>query len=457
MKHFTGDRGLEGEGWTEKIGRALSFPQYTALDLRSMSVSDVDGIARGQLVDHGDESFATRRADDRFENMMRTNWRMPLTWLAVLVICLSGSGCAHRSAAADAGDAYDGSLAGFQAMVERFDRSWPSPTELSSFKGAGGAGLRYAHWAAPDPETRAGVAVFFSGRTEFIEKNIYAYQELLDRNYDVWTLDWRGQGLSERLLPDEPDKGHIDSYQTYVRDAKIFIDEVVRLDEIEDGKKILLAHSMGGAIGTLYLLQNPDSFDKAVFSSPLIRLPDAVNSGLIRAGNRAKIALAPSACAGILTDCLWESEFQAGVDICAIDRGKAGGGLIDPENTERYSHDFQKVAEIECWIANSRRLGLGGPTSGWLRASYDATDRIMEKKTDLRTPLLIVGGGEDDIVSNAGQREFCDDGNPRCCRLEIADAGHELLIESEPFQNEFFEAFDAFVKDGDAQKAFCSR
>ncbi|MDH3664731.1 MAG: alpha/beta hydrolase [Alphaproteobacteria bacterium] len=379
----------------------------------------------------------------------------------VLAICLTGLACTQIVVSAEGGEEprYDGSLDGFRTFALTFDRDWPQPAELAMFEGKDGARLRYAHWPAPDPERRAGVVVFFQGRTEFIEKNIYAYQDLLARNYEVWTLDWRGQGLSERLIADEPEKGHIDSYRTYLDDAEIFLSDIVQLDRIENAQKVLVAHSMGGAIGALYLLGHPDHFDRAVFSAPLIRLPKLVDNKMIRAGNRAKIALSPTACTGIFADCRWRSEFKDGVDVCAIGEGDIADALLDPDNTARYSHDFKKIAEIECWIVNNRpaipSLGLGGTTSGWLRATYKATDKINAGIANLATPLLIVGGEQDDIVSNAGQAAFCDADNPSCCRIEVAKAGHELLIESEPLRKQFISAFDAFVATEESPAAFC--
>lgn len=372
-------------------------------------------------------------------------------------------GCVPVSGSADAeGKArYDGSLSGFQAFIKNYEKTWPVPAVLKTFKTPDGANLRYAHWPAPDPDRAAGVVVFFSGRTEFIEKNIYAYQDLLARNFDVWTVDWRGQGLSDRLLPDEPEKGHIDSYDTYLSDAEVFLRDIVKLDKVEGIPKILLAHSMGGTIGALYLLRHPEAFDKAVFSAPLIALPDGIDNLLIRAGNKAKITIKPSVCTGInpLADCLWRSEFVDDVDVCMLADEQLVDALIDRESTERFSHDIKKVAEIECWIANSRpavpSLGLGGPTSGWLRETYQATDLLNAEKSNLETPLLIVGAGQDQTVSNEGQSMFCDGDNPECCRFEIPEAGHEILIESASINKKFYEMFDAFVDSEEPPGAFC--
>jgi lysophospholipase len=395
--------------------------------------------------------------------MMRLQLWKSTKSAGALIMLITVLGCAQFSGSAESdGEAYyDGSRSGFEAFLETYDKTWPVPAKLETFTAQDGAKIRYAHWPAPNPKRRAGVVVFFQGRTEFIEKNIYAYQDLLERNFDVWTLDWRGQGLSDRMLPDEPEKGHIDSYATYLADAEFFLRKVVKLDEVRGVPRILVAHSMGGAIGSTYLLRHPGDFDKAVFSAPLIALPDGVDNGWVRAGNRAKITITPSICTGVnpLNSCLWQSEFQDGVDVCSIADDTAADALIDRETTERFSHDATKVAEIECWIVSSRpavpSLGLGGPTSGWLRATYEATDWINARKSQLETPLLIVGGGKDLTVSNEGQAAFCDVDNPECCRIEIEGAGHELLIEAPALKEEFYEAFDAFIDTDQQPDAFC--
>ena len=84
--------------------------------------------------------------------------------------------------------------------------------------------------AGTPPELRnqpRGTILLLTGRGEFIEK--YATEvvgELLGRGFAVIALDWRGQGLSYRPLADH-EKGHIDSFDTYLADLKLFLQSVV--------------------------------------------------------------------------------------------------------------------------------------------------------------------------------------------------------------------------------------
>src|SRR3990172_2510200 len=63
-----------------------------------------------------------------------------------------------------------------------------------------GVALRFARW--PAPPGRKGTVCLFHGRAEFIEKYFECVRELQARGFAVATLDWRGQGLSDRALAD---------------------------------------------------------------------------------------------------------------------------------------------------------------------------------------------------------------------------------------------------------------
>src|SRR4030081_644959 len=106
-----------------------------------------------------------------------------------------------------------------------------------------GMALRFARW--PPPPGRKGTVCLFHGRAEFIEKYFETVRDLRARGFAVAALDWRGQGLSDRALPDR-NKGHIDNFSQYDTDLETFMREIV----LPDCPPPLFAigHSMGCAV-----------------------------------------------------------------------------------------------------------------------------------------------------------------------------------------------------------------
>src|ERR1700676_160389 len=90
------------------------------------------------------------------------------------------------------------------------------PTAACYIPVAPGTRLRIVPRAAPraDPP---GTVVIATGRSEFCETYLDCADALWPLNYNTVIFDWRGQGLSTRALRD-PQKGHIDSYDEYIRD-----------------------------------------------------------------------------------------------------------------------------------------------------------------------------------------------------------------------------------------------
>src|SRR5215510_8086444 len=83
----------------------------------------------------------------------------------------------------------------------------PSGATTGILKCPNGMRLRFARWE-PTRGPRRGTVCVFHGRGEFIEKYFEVVRDLRDRGFAVATFDWRGQGLSDRLLSDRT-KGHI--------------------------------------------------------------------------------------------------------------------------------------------------------------------------------------------------------------------------------------------------------
>src|SRR5215218_7799525 len=130
-----------------------------------------------------------------------------------------------------------------------------------------GITLRFARWLPTAP--RRGTVCVFQGRAEFIEKYFDVIAELRGRGFAVATLDWRGQGASQRLLPD-PRKGHVRRFADFDRDLEVFVKDVMLPDC--PPPYFALAHSMGGAILMRAAQQQRRWFERMIFSAPMMGL-----------------------------------------------------------------------------------------------------------------------------------------------------------------------------------------
>lgn len=352
---------------------------------------------------------------------------------------------------------YTGDLPSLTAFVQNHHlQEWPLPQKLAYFDPAGTSApvIRYAHWRLPTDRVPIGTVVHFNGRTEFIERNMGLYRDLLARGYEVWSFDWRGQGMSERQISDKQ-KHSIDSFDTYIRDVTSFIDEVVRIRQAP-GIKVLLAHSMGGQIALRYLESDggQNQFDRAVLSSPMLRLPG--DGWMLRTGNRLKTWFGLGSQCVLSKSPTWASDFTG--DVCRLlDPPSAHPAeLVDANTTTRYSHDWQALANTDCLVKSSQDargsqapdLRVACPTSDWLHAAFISTDQVMREHARLRTPTLIVRALPDYIVDNQGQTDFCRLADVRCIditQVEGVQAGHELLLEHEPIRRRVLQEFDRFM------------
>ena len=101
-------------------------------------------------------------------------------------------------------------------------------------------------------ETAKGTVLLFPGRTEYAEKYVHTAAALSMGGYATFAIDWRGQGLADRLI-DDPLVGHVDRFSDYQRDVAAMVQAA---DALELPKPyFMIAQSMGGAIGLRALMQ----------------------------------------------------------------------------------------------------------------------------------------------------------------------------------------------------------
>lgn len=276
------------------------------------------------------------------------------------------------------------------------------------------SGLKLAYSFVNPVNARATI-LLVQGRTESMMKYQELMWELSSQGYAVFTLDHRGQGLSERLLEDRH-KGHVENFQDYVDDQHLFIEQVVA-SKRAPGPLFLLTHSMGGAVGSLLMAQQPDLFTAAVLASPM-HMPNT--EVLFSEADGCYIA---ATLGWMCSDCY-------------------AGFVSVPYNATPFADNVltQSAVRYQAFrdqYAKQPQLQLGGPTWQWVNEACDVADEMPAVAQRIQTPFLILQGGADTVVSNSAQDAFCQNATHSCRGVvKIESAKHELFIEQDVYRQQ---------------------
>jgi lysophospholipase len=291
----------------------------------------------------------------------------------------------------------------------------PVPDDFVSgtIKTSDGVSLRYARWAPP--AGRKGTVCLFQGRAEFIEKYFETVRDLRNRGFAVATIDWRGQGMSDRALRN-PRKGYVRSFDQYHLDLEAFVNEVVLPDC--PPPVFALAHSMGATVLLRAAYAGQRWFDRMVLLAPMIALP-----GMRRS---------------LMSRLTVKSMRLIGLDATVMMQRPFIGNLLTSDPV-RYARN---VAVIEA----EPSLSIGWPTVGWTDSAFRVMGEMAEPGYPgrIRQPILIIASGQDGIVSTPAIDEFAVRLRAGS-HLIVPGARHELLMEADRFRAQALAAFDAFV------------
>lgn len=296
-----------------------------------------------------------------------------------------------------------------QQYPEQIVPFWQQHIITGNFTGVNNITIEYAYVINPDA---IGSIVISSGRIETLLKYKEVIYDLYHNGYSVFINDHRGQGLSGRMIED-PQRGYVDNFNDYVDDLKQFYTQVVQPHSKHKPK--LLCHSMGGAIGALYVLRYPDDFSAVAFSSPMFGikspLPDWLGTPLISSG----LALN-----GLFSDKSWY--FIGQTDYLSV-----------PFAVNTLSHSKLRYKIFRQEYENTPQTKLGGVTFKWLDSALSAIDSIHLRAAQIALPTLVLQAGNDIIVDNKAQNEVCDN-IPHCAKMVIEGANHELLMEKDQYR-----------------------
>jgi lysophospholipase len=293
----------------------------------------------------------------------------------------------------------------------------PDHGKAEWFSGADGATLRAAFFS-PKGAAVAGSVVVSPGRSEPIEKYFEVVQDLLDRGFVVLVHDWRGQGLSHRALPDRL-KGHAAGFKEFLGDYQALLAAFeTRLPK----PWIALGHSMGGCLTMLALATGESRFAAAVLSAPMLGL----NTG-------GKPAGAARALAWLMSRSRYKGDYVLG-DVGDPFVQSFPEGRPDPRRGPLRPPSGPDPANPD--------IALGGITWGWTDFAFSACAFLRRTKgvEAVSIPVTIVAAGQDSRVLIADEKSIAGR-IPQGRYVEIPDAFHEILIETDDRRAVFWKAF----------------
>jgi len=292
-----------------------------------------------------------------------------------------------------------------------------------------GSLLRYYYALNPDA---AGTIVVVHGFCEFIGK----YRELLftfyHAGYNVFFYEQRGHGDSAREIRNN-EFVYVKSFDRYVEDLKWFMDKKViptvgmrrTAVELEQHPLFLFAHSMGGAVGSLFLEEYPEYFSAAVLSSPMHRM--------LTGGMNPWQARAIAAVARLLH----------------VDKKPVPGHKgFDPD--EAYETSCTLSPARFQYVLEQRRshpqYQTGGATLSWVGAGIRAGERILENAGQIDIPPLRLQAEHDGLGDITAHREFAEkSGNTRV--VQVKGAKHEIMNCTDEMVDQFYQEIFTFFRE----------
>lgn len=297
--------------------------------------------------------------------------------------------------------------------------AWDETLELEA---ADGVRLRGALWHGPGNGVGSrGLVLLLSGRTEFLEKGTLPAAELVARGFTVASLDWRGQGHSQRLT-DSPLKGHVDRFTDFHHDLEALIAHpaVAQLP----GPCLILAHSMGGAIGLGAVVRGQVAPTAMILSGPMLGI---AMHPVMRPLSQATLGVARL--------------------IGKMDSWPPFGPVNKPYvftgfEGNMLTGDRELFEWMEAALRRDPTLQLATPTLGWLDGAFTEMAWLAEQGP-LACPALCLLGSREQVVEpdavRAGAARLGAD------LVEIEGARHEVLNEAEPMRSQVWAAIDHFL------------
>jgi lysophospholipase len=252
-----------------------------------------------------------------------------------------------------------------------------------------------------------GTVLIFPGRTEFIEKYGPTVQSLMDRGFSVAVIDWRGQGLSDRVAKNRQ-LGHVKHFLDYQMDVEEMLATVT--DAGLPTPECLIAHSMGGSIG-LRALHNGLTVKHVVFSAPMwgIYLPP-----ILRIPAKLVSTIGPH------------------IGFSSVFSPNTSGDnyvQVNPFAGNTLTNDQDTYEWLTSQLNAHPELGIGGPSINWLHQALMECAKLRRMPPPKHDCICILGSEEAIVSTKAIEHIMGRWHNGKL--VNVAGAQHEIFMEEQ--------------------------
>jgi len=243
--------------------------------------------------------------------------------------------------------------------------------------------LAYRHLVQPESTVRK-LMILVNGRAENMLKWTELAYDFYQQGYDVLLFDHRGQGYSQRIIPQK-------------------------------------GHSLGALISTYYLANYDHHIKKAVLSSPFFGVP-------MKHPLRDEVIIATM------------MAFGQG------HRYVFGKGHYKPAdlNLNELSHSKTRMKWMNRVNRKRAAIHLGGPTFRWVHLCLNAIKALPKIIPRVETPVLILQAEKEKIVDNKNLEKLTAL-FPHAESMLVPQAKHEILFEKDNVRKAVLERVNQFL------------
>ena len=296
--------------------------------------------------------------------------------------------------------------------TEEINQFWKNEAKFHSFQGVDNIKISTVSIL----NNHQKVVVIAQGRNESVLKYKEVAFDFAKQGYDIYLIDHRGQGFSDRFGGD-PHRGHVNDFQDYITDLNQFVESLNLKEKYQD--RYILSHSMGGAITSLYLEQYDTPFQSAAFTSPMHSIGlHGIPEPIVKV-----ITYIFGKISNLFSNVAWYVFGEGAYHHKIFDKNGLTASKVRFKNGQQGFIDYPETQ-------------LGGPTMWWIYQSVNATQKAIKNAGKIKIPFILLQAGSDHVVTSTGQNKFIK--NAKQCSnnqfLRIEGAEHELLIEKDKYR-----------------------